>query len=540
MKVVKGSPAGWGECYRTSLLDSYTQTLSNHNSNIAVGSQSGDIIVLNSITGNPSAVLSGHTGAVNCVTFSSDGWSLVSGSWDKTVKLWDIQTGGVVKTFFGHTQEVWSVFISANQTMIASGSGDKTICFWSIQTGECYHTTQQQETVYHIVFSLEDPQHLISISDQKVWQWDANDYQIRPPFNGAHVALSSDGAQFVSCFEQTITVYDSSTGSIFTEFQAAGSAHLCCFSPDDHLVAVAVGEAAYCWDITASEPQLVETFIAHTQKITSLVFSSSTTLVSASYDKSVRFWQVGAQPADPPIIGLKPTPLPSASIKSITLQSEEGIAITSDSNGVIKAWDISTGICKESFQTPAKGPCTRDTRLVNGRLIFVWHTDGKIYAQNTENGELLWEVFWHSVGDLRISGDGLRVFGLLAPSIWAWSLQTGEVVGKVEIGYEGPSVSLVVDGSKVWAYWPQSNYSGWDFGISGSTPMELSKISTLPSHNRLWDPEQAGVKDLVTGGFFFQLSGRFAHPVGVQCDGSYLVAGYQPGEILILDLTNVK
>jgi WD40 repeat protein len=56
-----------------------------------------------------------------CLAFSSDGTSLVSGSDDCTVKLWDVQTGGTVKTFFGHTELVLSVSISADYTIIASG-----------------------------------------------------------------------------------------------------------------------------------------------------------------------------------------------------------------------------------------------------------------------------------------------------------------------------------------------------------------------------------------------------------------------------------
>ena len=455
VKVVKGVPAMWG-CYKTTLLDSYAQSLSQYNDSIAVGSQSGVIIILNAIIGSQSNVLSGHTGAVNCVTFMPDGASLVSGSWDKTVKLWDFQTADVIETFFGHTQEVLSVSISADSTTIASGSHDNTICLWSVQAGNCHHTIQQQGTIYHIAFSLEDPQYLISISGQKVWQWDVNGCQIRPPFCGAHVAFSSDGAQFISCFGHTITVYDSNTGAIFTEFQVVGSAHLCCFSPNNRFVAVAVGETAYCWDITTPKPQLVEIFVSHTQKITSLIFSSPTSLISASSDKSIKFWRVQAQPPGLSTTDLRPTSLSSIPIESVTLQSKEGVAITSDYDGVIKAWDISTGICKGSFQTPAQGPCQRDAQLVNGRLIFVWCADKKIHIQDVGNGELLWEVDTpqHNIEDLKISGDGLRVFGLFVSSIWAWSLQTGEVVGTVEVEDEGHLGSLIVDGSKVWVHWP--------------------------------------------------------------------------------------
>ena len=538
VKVIKGLSAGWGVCSRTTLLSSRTMTLSHHGNSIAVGSMPGDIIILNAITGSQSAVLSGHTREVNCVVFSSDGTSLVSGSDDATVKLWDIQTGGVVKTFFGHTKYVLSVSILADSTAIASGSGDQKIYLWNIYTGECYNMIQQQKTVHHVMFSPKNPQYLISVSDSKIWQWDANGCQIRPPFDGSCVAFSSDGAQFVSCFGKTITVYNSSSGAIVTEFQAAGGSHRCCFSPDGRLVAIAVDKTAYCWDITTSEPQLVETFIGHTDDIAFLMFYSSTTLISASEDSSVKFWQIGAQLTDLAIINLEPTSLFSAPIRSVILQSEEGIAFTRDSDGVIMAWDTPTGICKRSSQTLAKNHSKWDAQLVNDRLIYVWCVGKKIYVWDVENEGLVWEVDvpWYGVGDLRISGDGSKVFGLYTPWIWAWSILTGEVVGKMEMEYSEYLGYLIVDGSKVWACWPESSYKGWDFGFPGSTPMELSNQHIPPGSSRLWAIEEAMVKDLATGEIVFQLSRRFANPSCVQCDGSYLVAGYESGEILILDL----
>ena len=161
---------------------------------------------------------------------------------------------------------------------------------------------------------------------------------------------------------------------------------------------------------------------------------------------------------------------------------------------------------------------------------------------DVENGELLWEARgpWSHVMDLRRSGDGSRVFCLYQDSIWAWSLQTGEFVWKMEVEHRGYPGSLIVDGSKVWVHWLESRYKGWDFGIPGPTPLELSNIPTLPGSNRPWDPNQARIKNPATGEVVFQLSGRFASPVSVRRDCSHLVAGYQSGEILILDLTNVK
>ena len=141
--------------------------------------------------------------------------------------------------------------------------------------------------------------------------------------------------------------------------------------------------------------------------------------------------------------------------------------------------------------------------------------------------------------DLRISGDGSRVFILHAYSIRAWSTQTGKVVDQVKIEDSEFMGSLTIDGLKVWAHWPQSKCQGWDFGITGSSPIQLPNILILSNGSILWDPSLAKIKNAVTGEVVFQLSGRFAEPVNVQCDGSYLVAGYESGEILILDIKHV-
>ena len=461
----------------------------------------------------------------------------MSGSCDKTVKLWDVQTSGVVKTFSGHTAYVWSISISANYTTVASGSYDNIICLWDIKTGECHHTMQQPGTVYHVRFSPTDPQYFISVSKDLVWQWDVSGNQIKPPFAGNHVSFSSDGTQFVSCCGEIITVCDSSSGATAFKFQnTGGEASRCTLSPDGRFVAVAAGRTTYCWNITSSEPQLVETFTGHTGNITSLVFSSPTTLISASEDKSVRFWQIGAQSIDPVVIDPKSTPLHSAPIKSSTLHAKEGFLITTDSDGMVNTWDILTGIHKASFQTPAKDH-KRDVQLIDGGLILVWYADYKDHVWDVGNDKLLFEVnVQDEAEDLRISGDGSKFFHLYAPSIWARSIQTGEVVGEVEIRYRGTKGSLIVDGSKVWAHWLQSDYEGWDFGISGSTPIQLSGIPAPSNGSMLWDPRQSGIEGAVTGGVTFQLSGRFANPAVVQCDGSYLVAGYGTGEMLILGI----
>ena len=552
VKVVKGARAEWGTCSRTVSLDTHVLALSYWNNTFAVGSGNKDIIILNAITGTQIAVLSGHTDQVNCLTFSSDGMSLVSGSDDDTVKLWDIQTGGVVKTFYGHTDWVWGVSISADCTRIASGSEDETIRLWDIQTGECYCIIEQEDTVDHVSFSPINPQHIISISGDSVWQWDINGYQISPTDDGTHITFSPDYTHFALCVGGFVIVQNSDSRAIVAELDMTGIADdntsYCCFSPDGRLSAAAAGDTAYVWDIMSPSPHLVKTLVDHADVITSLVFSSPSSLISASQDKSVKFWQIGVLSTDPVTADLGSTPPTSPSIQSVSLQARAGIAISSDADRVIKTWDISTGLCRATFQIPAtknSGDGEGDVKLIDGRLIFACY-HGKIHIWDTEKGELLQTLDpLNSSGyrGLRISGDGSKVFCLLGKSIHAWSMWSWKYVGGVEVGLEEILYldSLCIDGSRVQVCSEDSSAKeGWDFGIPDSSPVPFDPSIERPclefiSGNSWQSTGVCWIKDTVTGKEVFRLNGEYAKPIDVQWDGQYLVAGYASGKVLILD-----
>ena len=543
VRVVKGLPAKWGKCSRTIFLDTRIIALSYWNNIIAVGSIWEVITIFDAITGNQITTFSGHRGAaVTALTFSLDGKSLVSGSNDRTVKLWDMQTGGIVRTF-GHTAGVLSVSISPDFTTIASGSNNGLICLWDSQTGECHCVIRQQSLVQYISFSPTDPQHLLSICNDSVWQWDINGHQKGPTFDGSHVTFSLDGILFVACNKTVITVHNSDSGAKVAEFHVVnGNARYCCFSPDNRLVAVAAGNTAYIWNIASSEPCLIEKFIGHMEIITSLVFPSPSSLISVSDDKSVKFWQISTPSTDLVMIDPESTPLASAETRVITLQPEDSIAITSDLNGVVKIWDISTGLCKGSFQTPAKDTCKKDVQLVNGRPILVWCADNKINIWDAEKGELLISVDrvnTQLLDDLKISGDRSRVFSLDATSIQAWSVQTGEFLGKTWINYSGPRVgSLTVDGSRVWAHHTGSGYEGWDFGAPSSLPVQLLNMPPdrpCPYTVVPWITGSFWIEDKVSRKVVFQVPKKYGKLVSMHQNDQYLVACFKPAEVLILD-----
>ena len=544
--MVRGPLAGWGMCSRTVLLNGSPWTLSYWNNTIAVGSEGRDILILDAVTGSQTGILSGHRNAVGSLTFSPDGKSLVSGSYDRTVKLWDVQTGGVVKTFYGHTDRVQSVSISADHTTIASGSEDKTLRLWNIEMGECHHIIKQRDTVFCTSFSPTDPQCLISISGSTAQCWDINGQKVGPAFTGHRIAFSPDGTQFTTYQHDDVIVQNINSRVTVAEFSAFDSLFSpCCFSPDSNLVAVAAGYNVCVWDITGSDPHPVETFVGHANHITSIAFSSPSTFISASQDKSVKFWQIGASSTDPVVADPKSIPLTLASTKSIALEVKNGTIIPSGLDGVAKTWGISTGLCKGSLQILAEDSHHSNIQLTDSKLVFVWCAEKKINIWDAKKGELLQtiDIPGSSLKDLRVSGDGSKIFCLYEELIQAWDIWTGESVDGVE-PQNTPTEILATDGSKVWID-AREGYDvyvrGWDFGIPGS-PFVL--FDALPdklclSDTKVWETKVSRMKDVVTGKVILQLPERFGKVVHVQWGGQYLVVSFRSKEILILDFSHM-
>jgi len=86
-------------------------------------------------SGGPTQRLLGHQGATISVAWRADGKRLASGSIDKTIKIWETESGREVRTLSGHTNYVYCVAWSPSGKKIASASYDKTIKVWDAETG---------------------------------------------------------------------------------------------------------------------------------------------------------------------------------------------------------------------------------------------------------------------------------------------------------------------------------------------------------------------------------------------------------------------
>ena len=78
--------------------------------------------------------MKGHNDSVSSVAFNHNGTLLASGSYDNTIKLWNLETKTEIATLEGHHGWVNSVAFYHNETLLASGSGDNKIKLWNLET----------------------------------------------------------------------------------------------------------------------------------------------------------------------------------------------------------------------------------------------------------------------------------------------------------------------------------------------------------------------------------------------------------------------
>jgi len=133
--------------------------------------------------GFPQKRLKGHSHFVQDVAISSDGQFALSGSWDGTLRLWDLNSGRTTRRFVGHTKDVLSVAFSADNRQIVSGSRDKTINLWNT-LGQCKYTITEnghKAWVSCVRFSpqVQDPLIVSAGWDKVVKVWNLNHCNLR-------------------------------------------------------------------------------------------------------------------------------------------------------------------------------------------------------------------------------------------------------------------------------------------------------------------------------------------------------------------------
>nr|WP_245916081.1 WD40 repeat domain-containing protein [Merismopedia glauca] len=242
--------------------------------------------------------LEGHNNYVNSVSFSPDGKTLASGSLDRTIKLWNRETGQEIRTLAGHNKEVLSVSFSPDGKTLASGSVDRTIKLWNRETGQEIRTLRGHNDVVHSVSFSPDGKTLASGSvDRTIKLWNRETGQEIRTLRGHNdvvhsVSFSPDGKTLASgSVDRTIKLWNLETGQeIYTLTGHNDAVWSVSFSPDGKTLASGSDDSTIkLWNLETG--QEIYTLTGHNSVVNSVSFSpDGKTLASGSCDSTIKLW----------------------------------------------------------------------------------------------------------------------------------------------------------------------------------------------------------------------------------------------------------
>ncbi len=491
-------------------------------------SPKGDLIVSGSddrtlrlwdLAGNPvGQPFAGHTKGITLVSFSPKGDLIVSGSDDRTLRLWNLEGDPVGKPFVGHRDWIRSLAFSPKGDLIVSGSDDRTLRLWNLKGNPVGKPFIIQENILSQVFSFtsvvfnpEGNRILSGNIDGTLRLWDLEGNTVGKTLPGEQaepfvcVAFNSNGSLIVSGgTDSTLRLWNSELEPIGTPFTGhSRTVSSVAFSPKgDQIISGSEDGTLRLWDLDGNV--VGEPFFGHDSLVYSVSFNPrGGQVASASQDGTVRLWSLKNDFVAKPFAGH------SSSVLSVAFSKDGSRIVSSSSDDTLRMWDLDG--------KPIGKPFIGHSRAVNS--IALSPRRNQVVSGSDDGTLRLWDLDGNQVDEPFIGHEGSVRSVAFSPS--GYQIVSGGIDCTLRL--------WDVDGNLIGDSF--NGHSSWVYSVAFN-PVEDRVVSgSFDNTLRLWNLD--GVPPI---GLPFIGHSDSVYAVTFNSKGDLIISGSEDGTLRMWDL----
>jgi WD40 repeat protein len=492
-------------------------------------------------------VLSGHTDAINSVDFSTDGTRIVSGSADRTARVWNAASGELLHEL-KHDGSVSRVTFSPDGLRILTASGGGTVHVWDAASGKQLRELKVAAVgasplrrLISVTFSADETRILTAMNLGHAQVWDFAAGKVAREFKGraswlASAAISRDGSRAVTGGTETAWIWDIASGEMLHELPGHKDfIHAVAFSADGTRIATGAGDRiARVWDAASGE--LLRELKGHDAEISGVAFSADgASLVTTSSDQTARLWNVATGELLRELKGHADT------VTSVAF-SADGRVVTGSADHTLRVWDVAG----EPLPLRHDGAVMAAAFDATGSRVITASADKTARIWDAATGTMLRELPHNSqVDEAAFSPDNTLILTMSENMVRVWDAATGDMrrelrddggIFGARFIADGTSTHVVLIFHKHAAIWDAADgtlvreLKGQD-GSFGSPAVSADgrRISDRSrDHARIWDAATGTlVRDITSPG------GGSVWSTALSPDGKRLVTAESTGLVRV-------
>jgi WD40 repeat protein len=418
-----------------------------------------------------------HTNRITSAAFSPDMRHVLTGSWDKTARLWEVATGREILRFEGHTKGINSVRFSPSGRWVLTGSRDQTARLWEVATGrEIRRFGGNSGIVLAATFSPDGRQVLTGSTDRAARLWEVDTGRATVVFTGhskdvSSVAFSPDGRWVLTgSRDMTARLWETGTGREIQRFEGhSKDVNSVSFSPDGRRVLTGSRDkTARLWEVATGRE--IRRFEGHSEDVNSVSFSpDGRRVLTGSSDRTARLWDVATGRETWRFKGHY------GSVTSVAFSSDGRQVLTSSEDKTVRLWDIITGreIQRFSGHSNFVGSAAFSS---GGREVLTGSWDNTARLWSVATGHEIQRFKEHSdfVVSVKFSPDGRKVLtGSRDGTVRIWQSDTGEELARL-ISFDDGSWAVVDKDGRFDA--PGGGQSQHLYWIVGDETIDLEQL----------------------------------------------------------------